>query len=419
MPLSDLGVTTQEFSGRRLRTDFTVGIPSDFYAGSYGQTEILLDAAYTDDVLPGSHIDVYVNDNIAATYPINAGGGAILRHLPVKVTMRHFRPGDNRIAIEAVLMTAADATCAPGATALNNQRFVLFDTSEFVMPDFARIGRTPDLAALSGTGFPYNRADYELPVVVDRTQSEALSTAATLLARMSVAAGRLIPIDTTQTMASVADRNALIVGPISQIPATVLAQVGISPDSRTNWGEVVSSIGPNTQTKFDEWRNRLSGSGWRGQIGRFEQWMSDTFDISMDSFALLPGPLSPYDPPPGSSIMIAQQPSPSGDGLWTVVTSPSINSLEDDMGSLVSQANWRQLGGRISSFDGAAEKVQTVASTSVSFIETQPFSISNYRLIAANWLSANAFAYSIVLTILSILLGLATAGFLGSLGRRR
>ena len=57
------------------------------------------------DVLPGSHIDIYVNGNIAATVPITTGGGDILRHLPISVTMRHFRPGLNMIAIEAVLLT--------------------------------------------------------------------------------------------------------------------------------------------------------------------------------------------------------------------------------------------------------------------------------------------------------------------------
>lgn len=78
---------------------------------------MLLDAAYTDNVLPGSHIDIYVNDNIASTVPITTTTGGILRHLPIRVTMRHFKPGLNSVAIEAILMTKDDAACAPGATA--------------------------------------------------------------------------------------------------------------------------------------------------------------------------------------------------------------------------------------------------------------------------------------------------------------
>ncbi|MGO7675817.1 cellulose biosynthesis cyclic di-GMP-binding regulatory protein BcsB, partial [Rhizobium ruizarguesonis] len=63
--LSQLVVKTTEFSGRRLRTSFNIAVPADFYANAYGEAKVLLDAAYTDNVLPCSHIDIYVNDNIA------------------------------------------------------------------------------------------------------------------------------------------------------------------------------------------------------------------------------------------------------------------------------------------------------------------------------------------------------------------
>ncbi|WP_326494114.1 cellulose biosynthesis cyclic di-GMP-binding regulatory protein BcsB [Ensifer sp. SL37] len=138
---SELGVETSEFTGRRFRTRFSVAVPSDFYADAYGDATLLLDAAYTDAVLPGSHIDIYINGNIASTIPLNSATGDILRHLPIKVTMRHFKPGPNLIEIEAVLSAEPDKVCAPGTPASNDPRFALFDTSELRMPDFARIGR--------------------------------------------------------------------------------------------------------------------------------------------------------------------------------------------------------------------------------------------------------------------------------------
>ncbi len=55
---SQLGLNTEEFSGRRFRTDFTIGVPADFYAAAYGEAVILLDAAYSSAILPGSHIDI-------------------------------------------------------------------------------------------------------------------------------------------------------------------------------------------------------------------------------------------------------------------------------------------------------------------------------------------------------------------------
>lgn len=416
---SDLGVNTLEFSGRRVRTDFAVGVPSDFYAGAYGQATILLDAAYSADVLPGSHIDVYVNDNIAATVPITTAGGEILRHLPIKVTMRHFRPGDNNVAIEAVLLTQADAVCAPGATSQEGQRFAIFDTSEFVMPDFARVARTPDLSAISGTGFPYGRVDYPLPLIMDRAQPETVSAGVTLLARMSVAAGRLISVDSSTAASAVADRNAIFISALSQVPPAVLAQVGVSGSSSSNWGEAVASIRPNTQTTFDEWRQKLRGSGWRGQISSLEDWMNRTFNISMDSFRVFPGRPPEYTPQGSASLLVAQETSPTAGGTWTLITAPSAAALREGVRTLTQQRSWRQLGGHLTTVDSGDDKVITQPVTRFNFVETQPFSLANYRLIVANWLSANALSYAAVLTVLSILLGLATAGLLRSLGRRK
>lgn len=414
---SELGVPTQEFAGRLFKTDFSIAVPSDFYADSYGHITLLLDAAYSDQVQPGSHIDVYVNGNIAATVPITAVGGEILRHLPVNVTMRHFRPGDNRISIEAVLSTKADSVCAPGATASTNSRFVLFDSSEFVMPAFARIGRTPNLGAIGGTGFPYNRAANPIPLVVDNAQPEVLSAAVSLMARMSVVAGRPIPIDVTAAAATVTDRDAIFVGAISQIPATVLSQVGIDADSQTQWGEAVSTVRPNTDVTFDEWRDKLRGSGWRGQISALEDWLNRTFNLSGSSLRLIPRTDAPFSPQGNAALLVAQQSSPGGSGTWTLVAAPDANRLRFGMDMLTNQAVWRQLGGRVTTIDAKDAKVTVQPAARVGFVETQPFSLSNYRLIIANWLSANALFYALVLALLSIVLGLATAGLLSSTGR--
>ena len=146
LTFAQLGVKTTEFSGRRFRTSFNIAVPSDFYANAYGDATVLLDAAFTQNVLPGSHIDIYVNGNIASTVPISSTGGGIFRHLPIRVTMRHFKPGLNTLSLEAILMTKEDDICVPGTTAGTTPRFALFDTSEIHIPDFARIGQRPNLA---------------------------------------------------------------------------------------------------------------------------------------------------------------------------------------------------------------------------------------------------------------------------------
>nr|WP_292765935.1 cellulose biosynthesis cyclic di-GMP-binding regulatory protein BcsB [Mesorhizobium sp.] len=419
LKFSDLGIGTLEFSGRRVRTDFAVGVPADFYANAYGETTILLDAAYSQEVLPGSSIDVYVNDNIAATVPITTSGGEILRHLPIKVTMRHFKPGENTIAIEAVLRTKADEVCAPGATALDNGRFVIFDSSEFVMPDYARIGRTPELGGLSGTGFPYGRADNPVALVMDRTQPETLSAATTLLARIAVQAGRLIDVDTVASAAALVGRNALFVTTISQTPPVVLAQLGIGDESRASWGETVASIRPDTQTTFDQWRDRLRGSGWRGQVSRFEEWVNRTFNVTVDTFRIFRSEAPPFVPGGNASLLVASNFNAGGEGTWTLVTAPTVGALREGMDELTSQSGWAELRGHITTFGSATGSVSRIPAEQIEFIETVPYSFSNFRLIAANWLSSNALAYGLAVTVLCIFLGLATAGLLGTFGRRR
>ena len=88
------------------------------------------------------------------------------------------------------------------------------------------------------------------------------------------------------------------------------------------------------------------------------------------------------------------------------------------MDELTRYTNWRQMGGHITTLNPATNGVSRIPTKEFEFIETVPFSLNNYRLIAANWLSSNALSYGLVLTVLSIVLGLATAGLLGAFGRR-
>lgn len=423
MTFAQLGAATSEFTGRRFRTDFAFGVPADFYAEAYGEATLLLDAAYSAEVKPGSHIDVYVNGSIAATVPVTQAGGAILRQLPVNVTMRHFRPGANILAIEAVLLTDNDAVCAPGATGLSSPRFALFDTSQFVMPEYARVARSPDLAGTAGTGFPYNRAEAPVALVVQHSDPAALSAAATMLAQMSVAAGRAIPVDATLSAASASARDALFVGDIANIPPAVLAQVGVSETTRTAWGPEAfdstetASTG-ETDATFKRWRDDLSGSGWHGSVSALEDWLYRNFGLTLGSLQLAPGSAEAYMPAGNLGLLVAQQENPAGLGTWTVVSAPTAEALQSGVELLGLHDNWAQIGGRITTVDMNAKSVANLAVGKFEFFETQPPSFTNYRLIAANWLSANALSFAAALAALCALLGLSTKLLLSVLGRR-
>ncbi|NKM60389.1 cellulose biosynthesis cyclic di-GMP-binding regulatory protein BcsB [Rhizobium leguminosarum bv. viciae 248] len=419
--LSQLGVKTTEFSGRRLRTSFNIAVPADFYANAYGEAKVLLDAAYTDNVMPGSHIDIYVNDNIASTVPITTTSGGILRHLPIRVTMRHFKPGLNSVAIEAILMTKDDAACAPGATAGATPRFALFDTSELQIPDFARVGQRPNLAAMAGTAYPYGRATEPTPLFIDRVDADTLSAAATLLGQMAITAGHPIAVETVASPNIIGDRDAIFIGSISQMPATALSQTNIAAASQASWRPVADTQAGvvDTGTAFEEWNSKVSGGVLRNRITAFREWLSRNFDISRSSLQFVPGAEQIFTPSNVDTILIAQGSSPAGAGAWTVVTAPSAKDLREGLEVLTTQLNWPQISGHITTFSSKTGKIETVPVTRFDFVPSTSWSISNYRLIAANWLSTNILSYASLLVVFVLLIGVTTSSMLRRLGRSK
>ncbi|MBX5150035.1 cellulose biosynthesis cyclic di-GMP-binding regulatory protein BcsB [Rhizobium lentis] len=419
--LSQLGVKTTEFSGRRFRTSFNVAVPADFYANAYGEAKVLLDAAYTDNVLPGSHIDIYVNDNIASTVPLTSTTGGILRHLPIRVTMRHFKPGLNTIAIETILMTKDDAACAPGATANANPRFALFDTSEVHIPDFARVGQRPNLAAMSGTAYPYGRATEPTPLFIDRVDADTLSAAATLLGQMAVMAGHPIAVETVASPNTIGDRDAIFIGSISQMPATALTQANISTASQASWRPVADTQPGvvDTGTAFEEWNSKVSGGILRSRITAFREWLGRNFDITRSSLQFIPGAEKVFTPSNADTLVIAQGSSPLGEGTWTVVAAPSAKDLREGLEVLTGQLNWPQISGHITTYSSKTGKIDTVPVTRFDFVPSTPWSIANYRLIAANWLSTNILSYASLLVVFVLLIGVATSRMLKTLGRSK
>ena len=419
---SELGVRTQSgFSGRRYRTSFYFGIPSDFFASSYGHATILLDAAYSSAVEPGSRINIYVNGHIASTYPISAKGGAILRHMPIKVTMQDFRPGLNVMSLEAIVKTKDDERCLPGATAGKTPRFALFDTSELVVPDYARIAQRPNLSALSGTGFPYNRSDGGMPLVMNSRSPEILSATATFLARMALAAGRPIPVSPTLDVASLSDQNALFIGPIDEMQPAVLGDLGISETTRSEWADAdgpATNEATQTSKAFKDWRERLRGGHWYGQVSSLEDWLNRNFDISLASLRFAPKAAGNFVPDRNASLLIAQASNPARNATWTMVSAPTTSKLVASVNDMTRQRNWPDIAGRITTYKAKTDRVSVEPVSTYSFVGTQDTSLANYRLIAANWLSSNTLTYAALVAIVSVLLGVATSALLARLGRR-
>lgn len=446
---SDLGIPTQESSGRRLRARAVIAMPGDFYAQAYGEAQLYLDAAYSKAVLPGeSHIEVYVNGRIAATVPLNASEGGLFQHFPISIPLRNFRAGINEIWLEAVTLAPSDAACGPGATLPGPARFVLLDTSEFVLPNFARIGVKPNLAATAGTGFPYVLAP-QVAVVLGRHDPSNYAAAATLLARMAQQASRPFKVDALTSASAAGTMPVIAVGAAGQFPAGVLPRVGVAENVRTAWparsdaviadpanggAAVFDSVvgrfqerqgaaprpvddGPqSTDEVSDRWKRSVGGPLMRN-LTSLDQWLQRTFDLS---FAQLRAPLvraSLYEPASGTDLIVAQANDDAAKSVWTAFVVRREEALESTVARLTMPGNWANLSGKLTAYQGT-QGFQTQAPNAPVFVGTRPFSITNMRLVAANWMSSNIGAYALALVAGCVGLGIATSMMLSRLGRR-
>lgn len=444
---SELGIPTQESSGRRLRARAVVAMPGDFYANAYGEATLYLDGAYSEEVLPGSgHIEIFVNGNVAATVPLNATHGGLFQQTPITVPLRHFRPGINEIWFEAVTPTRSDLACGPGATVPGKNRFALFDTTALTFPDFAKIGVSPNLAAVAGTGFPYSIAS-QVALVIGRQDLPNLSAAATLLARLAQRADRPLPIDIVGSAATVGNRPALIVGAAGQLPAGLLPRVGIADNVRNTWPQRADAVvvpetegtavfdavinrfqgrqttpedsgggAPTTEAIRDRWRGSLGGPLARYFIG-FDQRLQRTFDLSFAQLRTPSRTPSLYEPAEGAELIAAQATDPDTRQVWTAFVVRQEEALERAVDRLVTPGNWAGMAGKVTAFRSGQDN-HVISADSTAFVMTRAFSLANMRLVFANWMSSNIGIYALTLLAACIGLGIGTSLMLGRLGRR-
>ena len=442
---ADLGIRTQEFSGRRFTERFAINLPPDFYASAYGEAALHLDAAYTSAVRPGSYVQVIVNGVISATMMIPPRKSVLDRY-PVRVTMRNFRPGINHIVFEAVLLTEADAVCAPGENLSDIKRFALFDSSSLDFPDFARIGRSPDLAPVSAGGYPYGTQP--ATIVMPRPDSAHYAATGTLLARMARDAGEPVRARFSES-APAEDVPVLFVGSIEHLSADQLSRANVSANVPAQWRPALqSSLAASSETEEasanlasaedfmpgglnlgrsdapspddvrGRWRQVLESNGILPRfIAGASDWAERILDGSRTSLTWSFGHDPAYDPPFGSRLFMAQS-KPDRSGALTIVTARTGDALAEAMAHLTHPLVWPHVSGRAAALDPSGTRLDVQPTRSFDFIRTQPVSLSNSRLVAANWMSINVIPYALLVIVCCTLLGIATRLLLARIGRR-
>ena len=458
--LSDLGVASAEFSGRLFRTGFDVRLPADLYAADYGKVRLHLAGAHAPGLDRTSRLSVRINGHQAAGSPMVAPRGEVFTDRMLSVPLSAFRPGHNRIEIEAMVSAGADKTCDPAVQIEGAKRFLLVDRSEIVFPDFARLARLPDLAATAG-GVLGRLAPEAQPVIhVPRPDMASLSAAATFATRMAIASGRLDAPAYAFRNPPVDAPSAIVVGAFADLPATVVGAVGLEAGPmRSAWSrrptgdQVLPAPGPTADALGRRMTSlRLAGLGGdvdpivTGSLqGRVlttlpagDGDLVDRWRRSMESpwspaafgrqvgvrlekiFDFLPTfgdtrPLEGFQPSPTTGLVVAQAMSKSG-GAWTLVTAPSAVQLADAVANVTAGETWTRLEGAAVTWDQVEDRVVSVPAGQIGFLATNGFDFANLRLVAAAVSSDYPFLYILAAFLVTAALGFTTARLLPRIG---
>ena len=386
----------------------------------------------------------------------------------MRILLKSFRPGLNDIRISVNLLTDADTLCLPGGTVSTQQRFVLFNTTEFVFPSFARIGQVPDLASFGADGFPYSLGNQPIAVRVSGDSRDTLGAAASLMARLAVTRGRRFDAVAVDSISSLIGRPAIVVGAFSEVTPLVLQQTKVDRIIPQSWltpraaenrlqpaglsqydallqrmreqtreedslrnrnvaldefqstDDLMTDERSQTEELYDRWRTNVrSGEGLAGVLGDVRDWFGRQFDVSFDALSSGDGEDAGPNVMEQATLIIAQAPAPQTvNEAWTLVTAPSPALLSASIASISASGQWDRMGGRLTAFQFDTEAVQVLPAENPVFIVTEALSFENMRLIAANWFSLNNGIYALVMIFAAVVLGIFTHRVIQPMGRK-
>ncbi len=478
--LRDMGLASQEFSGRLFKAAFNLIMPPDFYAADYGKAILDLAGGYSAGLTNAAQIVVSVNGRNAVSQKLPKSGGEVFKQNPIPLQLGHLRPGLNRIEIEAQVPVAEDEACDPLAAINGRKRFLFLDTTEIEMPLIARIARVPDLAITATGGFPFT-GGARPNLYVPAPDRHAIAASATFAAHLAIAAGNIVDFRFAVTRPAIGSGPTLVMAPFSSLDADMLASVGLKRDDlhekwqerlneppRTPGGEELSEweliarnrlvlqrnfpaachmprppggfktafmfdsmpVGsidddkPQQRDLFAEWdtrvRNQSRIMGYiSGMAKDVNDWFRGTYSgarVWIDKRLEL-NATSPITRE--SSLIVAQNLlGDSTSHVWTIVTAPNTGLLAQSMNCLVDPRVWRQIAGRIAVLNANDGAVVEIPATDSRLIPTQPLSVRNVRLIVAGWFSLNSKVYVFAALLMALLLAASTRLFLANVGRR-
>ncbi|KQQ20440.1 cellulose synthase [Methylobacterium sp. Leaf123] len=487
LELQRLGVTSREFNGRLLRTRIELRFPPDFVPADYGKAMLHLAGGYAAGLDSSAQIVVDINGRNAASVPLPYARGEVFDDQAIPLPLSLWRPGLNSVEISAHLPNAADRVCDTLSPAARQPRFLFLDRTRLEIPSLARAVRSPDLAAVKAGAVPFTAPGPRPRLVLPVADRETADAAATLAARLAIAAKRVIDFELVPDAGGTENGAKLVVAPARALNPVTIQEVGLDPEEiRRIWGgraETVATpgqFGPEGVLTLDRlrrnlpmrcalppaavpvsvaaappaasapapvaaapaaprspprpaapetdeelvarWDQTLSGAAFVPTVLR-EGWTrlaNGALRLRSGVTGLIEAPTAGDVPVnPRASLIIAEDSGGTRLGETTVlVTAPNPSMLKASVSCLVDPMVWTRLVGRAAFLDASDGTLTTVEPDRVALIETRSWSLANFRLVSAAWLSLNPGYYVGMSLFMALCLGLATTGLVRQLGRR-
>lgn len=404
--LADLGFGDARVSARTHRIAFDLALPHDFLSADYDRLVLDLDAIDSAGLAGGAQIVVEINGVNAASAPLGRSRGESLSRRAVFLPLRLLRPGLNRIAITAELPHEDDKACASEANGAF-ERLRLMATTRLTVPPLARISRQPDLAETLSAGFPYAQATQRPTLSVPAPDRDTMAAAATLVARLGIAAGKPIPFAFAAGRTGIVGPT-LVVSPARLLDGPLLATAGVDPRTvQDAWTgrETPTAAQTSSPTARRRALRRDTVSSCRSRPANGSEsavTLSDT-GPNFDS---------------ASAVLAQGVTGPAFDDLVTLVTAPSAAALREAVDCLVHPRIWNRPQGRLAILSASNGTVASWQHDSPRYVATAAPSPMNLRRIAAGWLSLHAGLYGFFALLIAGSLAGSTQLLVRNLGRR-
>jgi len=191
---SSLGLSSEEFDGHLYRRTLQLNLPSDYFAADYNQAEMHLAIGYAAGLNNDNKFVIRVNGATVTGFALSKSNGHVFKNKMLRLPLSSFKPGVNRIELEAQLANSDDRACSPLAQISGTKRFVMSGKSYIQFPRLAHLARLPDLSGTISAGFPYVVDGVAQPTVISVPNAgyAELSAAAGFATRLAVKSKRAL-----------------------------------------------------------------------------------------------------------------------------------------------------------------------------------------------------------------------------------